>query len=152
MARRRPRQRALVLTAGLAGGLIIGLLVIATVGGTRRAPTYRPFFAGMKDHRVENIREGGPVLIPDPTGGQRTFYLDLEGDEIIALHVVLPGGSARCPVQFDRRQQRYEDCDGAPVARGTLPRFQVITRADDDEGEAIFVDLRELMPPVTPRS
>ncbi|MDQ3944470.1 MAG: hypothetical protein M3357_04835 [Actinomycetota bacterium] len=152
MARPRSRRRAFVLTAGVVGGLIIGLLVIATVDGTRQAATYRPFFAGMKDHRVENIREGGPVLIPDPRGGQRTFYLDLEGDEIIALHVVPPGGNARCPVQFDHQQQRYEDCKGAPVDRETLRRFQVFTRAEDDEGEAIFVDLRELMPPVTPRS
>jgi len=117
MAPARPPQRVFVLTAAVLGGLIIGLLVVATLTGSRQPATYRPFFAGMKESRVQNIREGGPVLIPDPKGGDRTFYLDLEGNEIVALHVVPPGGSGRCPVQYDHQQQRYEDCDGRPVAR-----------------------------------
>lgn len=152
MARRRPPQRVFVLTAASIGGLAIGLLAIATLTGSRQPATYRPFFAGMKDSRVEDIREQGPVLIPDPKGGERTFYLDLDGDDIVALHVVPPGGSARCPVQFDHPQKRYEDCQGRPVARETLARFKVITRVNDDDEEAIFVDVRELQPPVTPRS
>lgn len=152
MAPRRSRQRVLVLTAAVAGGLILGLLVVATLTGSRQPASYRPFFAGMKDDRAGNIREGGPVLIPDPKGGERSFYLDLEGDEIVALHVVVPGGNARCPVQFDRQQRRYEDCDGRPVARETLRRFKVITRVNEDDEEAIFVDVRELQVPVTPRS
>lgn len=152
MAPRRSRQRVVVLTAAVVGGLIIGLLVIATVAGSRQPATYRPFFAGMKDDRVQNIREGGPVLIPDPKGGERTFYLDIEGEGIVALHVVPPGGSARCPVQFDHQQQRYEDCDGRPVARETLARFKVITRVNEDDKEAIFVDVREVQAPVTPRT
>jgi hypothetical protein len=152
MAAPRSRQRVFVLTGAVVGGLIIGLLVIATLTGSRQPATYRPFFAGMKDNRVENIREGGPVLIPDPKGGDRTFYLDLEGDKIVALHVVPPGGSAHCPVQYDHEQGRYEDCEGRPVARETLARFKVITRANDDDKEAIFVDVRELQPPLTPRS
>jgi hypothetical protein len=140
-----------VLTGAVVGGLIIGLLVVATLAGSRQPATYRPFFAGMKDDRAADIRQEGPVLIPDPKGGQRTFYLDLEGNEIVALHVVPPGGSARCPVQFDHRQRRYEDCEARPVARETLARFKVITRVNDDE-VAIFVDVRELVAPVTPRS
>ncbi|MGH8975463.1 MAG: hypothetical protein ACRD0C_19935, partial [Acidimicrobiia bacterium] len=94
MAPRRSRPRGLVLTAAAVGGVIIGLLVVATVSGERQPATYRPFFAGMHESRVQDIREDGPVLIPDPKGGDRTFYLDLEGDDIIALHVVPPGGSA----------------------------------------------------------
>ena len=146
MAARQSRQRVLVLTAAVVGGVILGLLVVATLTGSRQPATYRPFFAGMKDDRARNIREGGPVLIPDPRGGKRTFYLDLEGDEIVALHVVPPGGDARCAVEFDRQQQRYEDCDGRPVAQETLGRFKVITRLNDDEEEAVFVDVRELLP------
>lgn len=152
MAPRRSRQRVFVLTGAVIGGLIIGLLVVATLTGSRQPATYRPFFAGMKDNRAADIREGGPVLIPDPKGGDRTFYLDVEGSEIVALHVVPPGGSARCPVQFDHRQERYEDCRGAPVARETLSRFKVITRVNDDDEEAIFVDVREVVAPVRPRS
>jgi hypothetical protein len=152
MAPPRSRQRVFVLTGAVVGGLIIGLLAVATLTGSRQPATYRPFFAGMKDNRVQNIREGGPVLIPDPKGGERTFYLDLEGDAIVALHVVPPGGSARCPVQYDHQQQRYEDCDGRLVARETLARFKVITRVNDDDEEAIFVDVREMQAPVTPRS
>ncbi len=146
MARRRTRGRGLVLATAAVGGLIIGLLVVATVSGERQAPTYRPFFAGMKDSRTQDIRTEGPVLIPDPKGGDRTFYLDVEGDDIIALHVVPPGGSARCPVQYDHQQRRYEDCRGAVVEPRTLGRFQVITRTNDEDEEVIFVDLRELLP------
>jgi len=152
MAPRGSRPRVLVLTAAVIGGLILGLLVVATLTGSRQPAAYRPFFAGMKDDRARNIREGGPVLIPDPGGGERTFYLDLEGDEIVALHVVPPGGDARCPVQFDRAQQRYEDCGGRPVARETLRRFKVVTRVNEDEEESIFVDVRELQAPVPPPS
>jgi hypothetical protein len=151
MARRRSPSRALVLGVGAVAGLIIGLLVVATVGGERRPATYQPFFAGMKADRTSDIREGGPVLIPDPSGGERTFYLDLEGDEIVALHVIPPGGSARCPVQYDHAQRRYEDCDGGPVGRESLARFKVIDRVDDEE-VAVFVDLREVVAPLTSRS
>lgn len=152
MAPARPPQRVFVLTAAVVGGLIIGLLVVATLTGSRQSATYRPFFAGMKESRVQNIREGGPVLIPDPKGGDRTFYLDLEGNEIVALHVVPPGGSGRCPVQYDHQQQRYEDCDGRPVARETLARFKVITQVNDDDKQAIFVDVRGTLTPAVPRS
>ena len=149
---RRSLSRGLVLTAGAVGGLIVGLLVVATVSGERQTPTYRPFSAGLRDSRAEDIREDGPILIPDPRGGDRSFYLDLEGDQIIALHVVPPGGSTRCPVQYDHTAARYEDCDGRPVARDTLARFRVITRADDENRKHVYVDVREVTTPVTPES
>jgi hypothetical protein len=147
MAPRRSPPRGLVLTAAAVGGVIIGLLVVATVSGERQPATYRPFFAGMQETRAQDIREDGPILIPDPKGGDRTFYLDLEGDDIIALHVVPPGGSARCPVQYDHVERRYEDCDGRPVTRDTLARFEVITRVDDEDRKQIYVDLRRLTSP-----
>jgi hypothetical protein len=143
MAPRRTRGRGLVLTAAAVGGLIIGLLVVATVSGERQSPTYRPFFAGMQESRTENIRQDGPVL---------TFYLDLEGDDIIALHVVPPGGSTRCLVQYDHTERRYEDCDGRAVDRESLARFKVLTRVDDEDRTAIYVDVRQLTAPAAPRS
>jgi hypothetical protein len=152
MTPRRTRGRGLVVSAAAVGGLIIGLLVVATVSGERQPPTYRPFFAGMQESRTQNIRQDGPVLIPDPKGGDRTFYLDLEGDDIIALHVVPPGGSARCLVQYDHTERRYEDCEGRAVARESLARFKVLTRVDDKDRKAIYVDLRQLTGPVTSRS
>ena len=152
MAPAPSRLRGLVLAAGAVGGLIVGLLVVATVTGERAPPGYRPFPAGLKADRIQDIEDGGPVLIPDPRGGDRSFYLDLEAGEIVALHVVPPGGSARCPVQWDRDQRRYEDCDGTEVARDGLARFVVTTRVDDEDGELVFVDLRELVPPPTPPS
>jgi hypothetical protein len=151
MARRRSRPRGLVLSAAAVGGVIIGLVVVATVTGERQPATYRPFFAGMQESRTQDIRADGPVLIPDPKGGDRTFYLDLEGDDIIALHVVPPGGSARCPVQYDHAERRYEDCDGGPVDRDTLARFKVVTRVDDEDRKRIYVDVRRLTAPITPR-
>lgn len=147
-ARRRSRRRGLVLTAAAVGGLALGLVVIATVGGERQPATYRPFFAGMKADRVADIRQDGPVLIPDPSGGDRAFYLDLEGNAVIALHVVPPGGKADCPVQYDHDERRYEDCRGGPITREALGRFTVTTRlSEDGKDEAVLVDLRRLEPP-----
>ncbi|MGH9040621.1 MAG: hypothetical protein ACRDZ3_10360 [Acidimicrobiia bacterium] len=138
----------LVLTVAAVGGLAIGLLVVATVSGERQPATYRPFFAGMKADRAADIRKDGPVLIPDPRGGDRAFYLDLEGDEVIALHVVPPGGDAGCPVQYDHDKRRYEDCRGGPVSREALGRFTVSTRpTEDGKDEAVLVDLRRLEDP-----
>lgn len=144
--RRNPRLRILVATAAVASGLALGVIVVGLAGGARQPSPYQPFLAGLERRLAETIRQDGPVFFPDPRRGTRAVYLDLEGSEIVALHVVPPGGDAACPVQWDREAKRYADCEDRPVDPGTLRRFPVTTQPRGDE-EAVFVDLRESLPP-----
>lgn len=146
-SRRRSGLRVAVGTAAALCGIALGLVVAGLLNRSNEPAAYRPFFAGLRSDRVEDIRQDGPVLIPDPRGGDRSFYLDLAGGDLVALHVVPPGESSSCLVQFDREAQHYENCRGEPVERGSLARFPVETRTTEDEDEAVFVDLRELLPP-----
>lgn len=146
------RARILVATAGILGGLVLGILVVGLVGGSKQPATYAPFRAGYEDELVEHINEGGPVFIPDPTGGDRGFYLVRNAGQIVALHVVPPGGEPSCPVQYDMGQ--FTDCDGRVVDPTTLRQFRVTTRPEGDE-QAVYVDPRGFLSPtatVTPRS
>ncbi len=68
----------------------------------------------------------------------------------VAYHVVPPGGSVDCLVQWDRSEKRYEDgCSGAPVDPSALARFPVLTRAINDK-ISVFVDVRTPAPPTAP--
>lgn len=145
-ARRRSGLRVAVGTAAAVCGIALGLVVAGLMNRSDGPAPYRPFFAGPKSDRVEDIREDGPVLIPDPRGGDRAFYLDLAGGDLVALHVVPPGGTTSCLVSFDRGAGRYEDCEGDPVDPASLARFDVEIRTNGDE-ESVFVDLREVLPP-----
>jgi hypothetical protein len=144
--------RVLLATAAVVLGLALGIAIIVVArsghGGT---PTvYQPFFAGQSDRVTKAIKEDGPVFYPDPRKGDRAFYLDLDGDQIVALHVVPPGGTAACLVQWHRAQKRYEDCHGAAVDRSTLERFPVLTKRIGDK-ISVFVDLRTITPPPAQR-
>jgi hypothetical protein len=147
------KTRVLVATAAVVSGLVIAVLVIGLAGGARQPAIYQPFPAGTEQSITALIEQDGPVFYPDPRGGTRAFYLDLEGGRIVALHVVPPGGTARCPVQWDRKAKRYADCRHTPVDPATLPRFGVLTRPRGDQ-TAVFVDIRtvEQAPGLTPRS
>jgi hypothetical protein len=142
--------RVILATAAVVLGLALGIVVVAVVnssgdGGGEVA--YQPFFAGQSDRLTKQIREGGPVCIPDPRAGARSFCLDLQGDEFVAYHVVPPGGTADCLVEWDRTEKRYENrCSKAPVDPATLARFPVLTR-EIDEKISVFVDVRETTEP-----
>jgi hypothetical protein len=152
MARRvETRTRVLVITAALVSGLMLGVLVIGLAGGGRQPAVYQPFSAGTQERITGLIEQDGPVFYPDPRNGIRAFYLDLEGGKVVALHVVPPGGTARCPVQWDRAARRYTDCRGTPVDQATLRRFPVLTRPQGNQ-TAVFVDLRTIEPPPAPAS
>jgi hypothetical protein len=140
--------RVILATAAVVLGLAAGIAIVAVAsGGHSSAPAaYQPFFAGQSDRVTKTIKDDGPIFYPDPRKGDRAFYLDLDGDRILALHVVPPGGSAACLVQWDRAQKRYEDCHGAPVDRSTLERFPVLTKRIGDK-VSVFVDLRTVTPP-----
>jgi hypothetical protein len=152
MAKRRvdAGTRVILATAAVVLGLAVGIVVLAIVnspGGGGEAAPYQPFFAGQADRVTKQIREGGPVCIPDPRAGQRSFCLDLEGDQFVAYHVVQPGRTAECLVVWDREEKRYEDgCSEAAVDPATLARFPVLTR--EISGKiSVFVDVRESTPP-----
>jgi hypothetical protein len=143
--------RVILATAGVVVGLAVGIVAVAVInagsGGGEPQP-YEPFFVGTSDRVTKQIKDGGPVCYPDLKRGERSFCLDIEGDKIIALHVVPPGGSAACLVEWNRRDKRYEDCHDAPVDRNTLAHFPVLTK--EISGKlSVFVDVRETAPPPT---
>jgi hypothetical protein len=143
------RTRVLVATAAVVSGLAVALVVIGLAGGARQPAVYQPFPAGTSQSITAQIKKDGPVFYSDPSNGTRAFYLDLEGGTVVALHVVPPGGTAGCPVQWDRTARRYTDCRKGPVDPATLPRFAVLTRPQGDQ-TAVFVDVRTLEPPPAP--
>jgi|SRR5207248_5056649 len=140
--------RVILATAAVVLGLAMGIVIVVVLNGRGSGtPTaYQPFFAGQSDRITRTIKADGPIFYPDPRKGERAFYLDLEGDRVVALHVVPPGGTAACLIQWDRTVKRYEDCHGGPVDRSALERFPVLTRAFADK-TSVFVDLRTITPP-----
>jgi hypothetical protein len=144
--------RVIVATAGVVAGLAVGIVAVAIIGASGdggEPQPYQPFFVTTSDRITKQINADGPVFYPDPRKGERAFYLDLDGEQIVALHVIPPGGTAACLVQWDREEKRYEDCRGALVDRETLARFPVLTR-EIDEKISVFVDLRTITPPSAP--
>jgi hypothetical protein len=151
MAKRRLDKgtRVILATAAVVLGLVVGIVVVAVVkggGSSGGAAPYQPFFAGTSDRVTKQIKADGPVCYPDPKRGDRSFCLDLDGDQIIALHVVPPGGSPDCLVQWDRSDKRYEDCHRTPVDRATLARFPVLAKEIGGK-VSVFVDVRTTTPP-----
>ena len=151
MARRKIDKgtQVILATAGVVMGLVLGIVVIAVINskGGGEPPPYQPFFAGQSDRVMKQIKEGGPVCYQDPQQGDRSFCLDLQGDQFVAYHVVAPGGTPDCLVQWDRIEKRYENkCSGAPVDPATLARFPVLTKEIGGK-VSVFVDVRETAPP-----
>lgn len=139
--------RVILATAAVVLGLAVGIVAVAvlTSRGGGQPAAYQPFFAGQSDRITRAVKADGPIFYPDPRQGERAFYLDLDGDRIVALHVIPPGGTAACPVQWDRAEKRYEDCHATPLDRSALARFPVLTRQIGDK-VSIFVDVRTITP------
>lgn len=133
-------MRALVILAAVVSGLVVGIIVISATGGDERPSVYRPFRAGFAVRIIEQIDRDGPIFYGDLGEGPNAFYLDLENEDLVALHYVPPGGDLDCVVQFDYDDdRRYEDCHGEPVDPATLNRFPVTLEGTDD---VVYVDLR----------
>jgi hypothetical protein len=139
----------ILATAGVVVGLAVGIIGVALLTGSEgggEAQPYQPFFVGTSDRVAKRIQSEGPECYQDPKKGDRSFCVDLDSDQFIALHVVPPGGTKACLVQWDRKEKRYEDCRGAPVDRNALARFPVLTR--EISGKiSVFVDVRETSAP-----
>jgi hypothetical protein len=137
--------------AAIVSGLVLAVLIIGMVGGNNssRQATYEPFLAGPRQRLTRSIEKDGPIFFPDPTGGDRAFYLDRAADSLIALHVFPPAGKGDCPVQWDRKAKRYADCADQVVDPATLSRFPVID-GTPSRRDSVYVDLRTLEPPPGP--
>jgi len=144
--------RVILATAAVVMGLVVGIVAVAVLNsrGGSEAPPYQPFFAGTSDRVTKQIKDGGPVCYPDPKDGERSFCLDLEGDQFVAYHVVPPGKTVECLVEWDRAEKRYEDkCSRAPLDPATLARFPILTKEIDGK-ISVFVDVRTSTPPAAP--
>lgn len=144
--------RVILATAAVVLGLAVGIVVVAVLNssGGGEPPPYQPFFAGQSDRVSKQIKKDGPICYQDPKAGERSFCLDLVGDQFVAYHVLPPGGTADCLVEWDRKEKRYKDkCSGAPVDPATLARFPVLTR-EISEKISVFVDVRTPAPPGSP--
>lgn len=143
----------ILATAGVVVGLAVGIIVVALIngsgsGGGEPRP-YEPFFVGTSERVAKRIRSDGPECYPDLKQGDRSFCVDLDGDQFVALHIVPPGGTPACLVQWDRKEKRYEDCHGTPVDRNALARFPVLTKEIGGK-ISVFVDVRDTTSPSAP--
>jgi hypothetical protein len=143
--------RVILATAAVVLGLAVGIAVLAVInsrgGGGGEAIAYQPFFAGQSDRVTKQIQKDGPICFQDPKAGERSFCLDLQGDQFVAYHVLPQGGTADCLVQWDRKEKRYEDkCSQAPVDPAGLSRFPVLTKEISGK-TSVFVDVRETTAP-----
>jgi hypothetical protein len=141
--------RVILATAAVVLGLAVGIIAVAVLNsqGGGEPPPYQPFFAGQSDRVSKEIKKDGPICYQDPKAGERSFCLDLVSDQFVAYHVLPPGGTADCLVEWDRTEKRYENkCSRAPIDPATLARFPVLTK--EISGKiSVFVDVRETTPP-----
>lgn len=154
----RQDVRLLVVTSLVAvgAGLSVAILVINAAGGPRVSPTRAPINVGRAGALRAQIHSNGPACFPDLARGDRTFCVALihnppQADRLAALQLLLPqstertpgqdGSTDRCFAQWDRSQQRFEDCHGKPVGPETMREFPLHTggRADDP----VLVDVRQ---------
>lgn len=146
LARIPPAQRRLVVlvaAAAVAAGVSVGVAVVLASGQPAVRPDrYEPFVTGHAARLGELIATDQPLFFADPTGGIRGFALALEDGDFVAVHVIPPGGSADCPIDWDPTADRFEDCHGKVWATRELRRFP--TRLSEDD--LVVVDIRRLDP------
>jgi len=149
LARVPPAQRRmliLVAAAAVAAGIFVGVAILLASGRPAVRPgRYEPFVAGNAATLGQMVATEQPIFYADPTGGTRGFAVALEDGDFVALHVVPPGGSAACPIDWDLRDKRFEDCRDTPFASEQLRRFK--TEVTDG---VVIVDLRAIEPAARP--
>lgn len=146
-------RRLLVATAGfvLVATAFVAFLVFQT-SRTERPREYRPFEVRLGPALTERIDER-PVFFADPTGGDRGFVLTTHEGRLLALHVIPPGGTAACPVDWDPEAEQLVDCEGTAYEPDQLARFPVTAGpgADGADEDAVLIDLRTIEPAPAPR-
>lgn len=146
LARIPPAQRRLVIlvaAAAIAAGVFVGVVLVLASGQSAVRPgEYEPFEVGSAARLGELIATEQPLFFADPTGGTRGFALTLDDGDFAAVHVIPPGGSRDCPIDWVTERRRFEDCKGRHWPVDELRRFRTTI---DDRG-IVLVDLRALLP------
>lgn len=138
-------RRLITITIALVvgGAAIVGALMFFSGRGGEQ-DSYGKLRVGDAASMRQTIEEGGAIFIPDPIGGNRSSWIDLEGDEFIALRAALPGEDA-CDVRWRQPSADetgwYQDCHGGHHQAAELDRFDIIIESDPKKGERVSVDL-----------
>lgn len=123
----------------------LGLLVALVLLGRGRARGQEgPFLAGYADSLETQIDDEGPVLMADPFG-QRSLYIDVEGDALVALVNHTPGDPG-CAVQWKDPRGGYVDCDGKVLHSVDLERYATSISENRDTEGGLYVDVRRVTP------
>jgi hypothetical protein len=143
----RDDKRLLVVTGVfvvLAAVLFAGVLLIAT-NANSGSQTKKPVFIGLRSQIAKNIRQDGPRYQANPFG-DAGFWLDLEGDTLVAYVLDVPG-HASCVIRWKAQQDEYVDCDSNPVDPAALDRYAVLLGPrEGSPPDSVFVDLRRVLP------
>ncbi|MEJ5253844.1 MAG: hypothetical protein WHS89_00695 [Acidimicrobiales bacterium] len=135
-----------VLIALVGLGLLLAF-VLALQSGTEQGKIEvqlgsRAFMAGPAEQRARTIAQEGPILLPDPAGGQRDIYLQHVGDNPdegwLAFDARELDTTRDCTLRWNGDRKLFEDpCDGSTVpADGEgLRRYEVTV---DDKGELVI--------------
>lgn len=144
---RRADVKPLIIAAVVAlvlGVAAAGLIILATRG---KQPTkVAPFPAGLERSIRTDVRQGGPVLYPDPFGGRRSIWFALEGNDLVALagHTWQDN---QCTVRWRGSINRFVDCHGNRLTSEQLPRYPSSVPTTGNNKGAVLVDVRSLLPP-----
>jgi hypothetical protein len=132
---RREDVRLIVFSALLvlaAGGLIAAGLVAATSGG--KSPTCPRLRLGAIDSIRQQVQDGGPFFTTG--GGECGFWVALDGSDVVAYKLHVPGRD--CTVRF--RNDRYT-CGGETIPSADLAQYPTSIETIDGI-DTLFVDLR----------
>ena len=133
---------AAVIFAGVA--VAAALLFSTSRGGEDRTRTPEPVRLGFESSAKDRL-EDDPDFIPDQFGGDRSFWLALENDDVVAI-AVNPSDMRGCTVDWKGQLDRFV-CGGQRFRSEELERFEVrVPDAGDDKG-VLIVDVRHRLPP-----
>lgn len=129
---------------GAAVGFLVLVLWFTNRGAVEIALGDDTLEVGRTDVFAREIREGGPIIMGDLTGGRQNIILQHVGlDEErgwFAFDLIRPGQPNDCPLDWDAEDRLFRDrCDGTevPAGGGSQPSYPVTI----EDGE-ISIDFR----------
>jgi hypothetical protein len=130
------------------GGLVLGLALLLLVvflaipkltesGTVKLNLDSRTLALGHAEVKAQAIAEDGPLLIPDPAGGEHDIFVQHLGTDAktgwTAFDARQPGTSRDCSLKWNKDRSLFVDpCDGVavPADGGSLPHYKVDVAAD----------------------